>query len=76
MTRLTYVERRALMLRFAVDLPGWGCIRLVDDRHIGRVLMTRKYGFRSGFYPVGSREYEMINTSAASRQRAQTSRMK
>jgi hypothetical protein len=75
-TRLTYIERRALALRFADSFAGWDCLRLPSpDRHVGRVLMTRKYGFKSGFYPVGSREYGMIATSARSFQKAQTGRL-
>jgi hypothetical protein len=75
-SRLTYVERRALALRFVADLPGWECIRLpMPDHHVGRVLMTRKYGFKAGFYPIGSREYGMIATSAKSFQKAQTGRL-
>jgi hypothetical protein len=73
---MSWTERRSILVKMAETEPGWGCVRIVHERHVGRVLMTRKYGHRSGFYAVGTREYEMINTSSASWQRAQTSRMK
>lgn len=73
---MSYCDRRAMAMDKAQWLDGWGCIRLSDERHVGRVLMARKYGFRPSFYPVGTPEYNMINTSATSFQRALTSRIK
>jgi hypothetical protein len=76
-SRLTYVERRALALRFAADLPGWECVRLpLPDRNIGRVMMTRKYGYRAGFYPLNHPGLPQLNLWMAQTQKERTMAIK
>jgi hypothetical protein len=72
---VTWYERRAIVLKMAETEPGWGCVRLVHERHIGRVQMVRKYGQRAGFHPVGSSGYAALAISTAQRQKSITMRL-
>ncbi len=72
---MTYLERRAAVLKIAETLDGYGHAKHPSDHHIGRVLMTRKYGHRAGFYPTTSAAYSQISAAAAHFQRAQTRRL-
>lgn len=77
MSRLSYIERRSLALRFAADLGGWDCVRLpLPDRHIGRVLMIgKRIGprfYRSGTYPAGTPDCAALDHFLGAKQRRAT----
>ncbi len=73
---MTYIERRSLLISMAVNLDGWGCVRRVHDRHIGRVLMIgKRIGprfYRSGLYPAGTPDYTALSHFLGARQRRDT----
>lgn len=72
---MTWYERRAVLIEAAVTEPGWGCVRRVGKRHIGRVLMVNRYGHRAGFYPINSAGYAALAMSTAQRQKSITMRL-
>jgi hypothetical protein len=72
---VTWYDRRTVLLKMAMTEPGWGCVRRVGERHIGRIQMIRKYGQRPGFHPVGSSGYAALAISTAQRQKSITMRL-
>ena len=69
---MNWYERRALLLAAAVNEPGWGCVRRVDDHNLGRVVMVRSRHWKPGLYRLDSPEYAALNHFFGAKQRAQT----
>lgn len=69
---MNWYQRRAFLLKLAMIEPGWGCVRLMGERHIGRVLMFPKAGYRSGFWPKGEETYLMLAAIYGAAQKART----
>ncbi len=69
---MTWYQRRTEVLKMAETEPGWGCVRLVHERSIGRVVMTRQRGWRAGFYPLASADYSALGHFFGAKQRKQT----
>lgn len=69
---MTWYDRRAILLTMAQTEPGWGCVKLVDERHIGRVVITRTRGWKHGLYRTSDAQYAALNHFYAAKQRALT----
>lgn len=65
---MSWYQRRDAALAAAAELLGWGCVRLPGERHIGRVLMFAKPGYRAGFYPTTSSAYSVLGAALEARQ--------
>lgn len=72
---MSWVARRRLLLAMAEIEPGWGCVRLVGDRHIGRVLMGRKYGHQPGLYLAGRPVCQFLDGRFAADQKHRTTEL-
>ncbi len=73
---MTWTERRTFLLKAAETEPGWGCVKMVHERNVGRVVMTgTRIGprwYRPGFYPVGAPEYVALGHYLGAKQRKTT----
>lgn len=69
---MSWYERRTRLIAVAEIAPGYGTPRLDSDRHIGRIIMATKHGFRYGFWPADHPLIEQVNRAFAAAQRKRT----
>ncbi len=69
---MNWYERRSALLVMAATAPGWGCVRLPGETHIGRILMHRQYQAKAGFYRCGTSAYSYLAAQFAADQKRRT----
>ena len=69
---MSWYLRHEIAITAALTLGGWGFVRLPGERHIGRVIIGRKYGHDAGFYPTTHHKAGEIERDFAAAQKART----
>lgn len=64
-----------MVLKMAETEPGWGYVRLMHERHIGRVVIARVGIWAAGLHRTSDASYAALSHYFGAKQRAATKKL-